>query len=1765
MKAEVSDRREDNSWMEPKQHKGLRASKCRNLFPKNGMAKDGHILCKICGDKASGFHYGVFSCEGCKGFFRRTIRHQLTYKPCDTPGRCLIMRISRTRCQYCRLQKCISTGMSHEAVRLGRCPKKARPESSSFFMLPKTQHGGVDLDKQLKTEQMVLYIHEAYKTALRGFGDLSNSSSVLETNPGSATSDYSSSEDVQRIIYTQYVPSVVRFITNMANQIPQFLDVSTDDQRALIKGCILEIAFVHDSTHVNLTEDRWEDSKLRFTLRKESLSELGAIGKVFEVFWSILHKVGNMALTDVEVSILCALLILCPDREGLSSVRYLENLQTELAMALKCQLILNHSNDKPARAFHRLIDVITDLRGTSALFLDAILGAQVDKDTAKVVEGEITRVLQERKADACMIKKESEREAARMFSEEEEGVLEDGKNVDESGLKWREKGAEEMSEDQQDSRNSLWSEKSDVMLDDREEKSVSKKMQVSNKVRQNITTANAFDRNFEHLRHDTLGEDISMDESSREMLWEGSDSRLSGDSRHSETHFEEACAKLRRFGIKECASWNQPVKNDIKNLARETNKRLTIEDPGAQDSTFNTDSNYGSLSGTRFNSPDKLTRKRSATFSVSCKSAPKLWRVSRPAISQRVRPASAPAAKGKPLIEGLPLSKSKSMSSVATSKKTNASTLKLKDWAWAQSSASRSKSFSQGDKPGSRPALKAKAGWKKAILHEQMYDTQDSHDSLLVRCPRISALIMEPDTSVGQPLTHSSHLDTRSPVYPRAKSSCSDSGAKGIYRNKNSPPVSSFSGGVPDEGLYKGRNLKPRSSLVMQLFNMGPREMTQTCGVPEIANRQDNLPQCSYEMKNENYTAMRLDQNFTNNANIFHNQPDGFRNDPKTWIKSTVISGPSENNQVLNSRPRSNTWSALPGDARFRSQHQMSWSKNPEKLSTCYPMFQEPSIHQNSAETFQPPSRHASFSQPFNVKANISNRYSNKTFVRPQEERSVVNHSYSTVNSSGMKSRACEDPNVKSQCMLPPQTTKDLRTGFQSHQDESILWENVGQEQSFAARRNTLPSRPNRWRANAVRFSPLCQDSSNASDKPGTPNSMTTHVHAQSSSQNNAYTNDNAYLASDPGKARITAAPYCQAQAKSSYLSPQAVQGYLVRTDNDSLFYHSGVSHMSSPGDGGLSTCSSLLPPHQRSASFSHGSRGSTPTHCHYNERRSTYTFSRKALKSASHVSHGSANPMVDSRGHAGQFPSSPLQGSLSSSSSSSLSSIWSLSSSASSSAGHASRYPQGHTSYPSSPDSGVSELPLDMSCQGRPCNSNALSSATPGVPASVSVMSRERDMVVTDPITVDSHINTPGTNRHHAAVYTSQCLTQPEQNHVDIAFSPHHSNITQVPGVSSAHPTHSSISPNALAPKPSYASKSLPSTVSAQGKQYHTAEEGNQEQVHHHLTPSATSAFDQAIKATSTANTVNISVGLISTSTSDGNFAGSSFSNHYNYNSEPRSSSPNTRQALCAHKLGNTKHNAFTTASTSTKFYISPDQEVQHLSMLSGYETFKSATLSPKDHLQNHHIPPARPSDRTSGHSNNFVANDKTGSSELDNANAQNGGFSKDKWQTHQISNTTKNKECRAPNDWENTQDNDAMTLREKLRLRLNPKSGELTNSEELSDTNLGRSKVETTAPSNARLSSNQTGKVNHSSVSPRLVVESVEETWNPPVSRPRSQTYSGWPRQDRLSRSNIERLLLQAPSKSYFLQQPSPQAPQSQHQHQQAHKLQDSPHEAL
>lgn len=72
-------------------------------------------ICAICGDRSSGFHYGVQSCEGCKSFFKRTVQKQLHYT-CVENMSCQIDKNNRIRCQFCRFQKCLSLGMLKEGI-----------------------------------------------------------------------------------------------------------------------------------------------------------------------------------------------------------------------------------------------------------------------------------------------------------------------------------------------------------------------------------------------------------------------------------------------------------------------------------------------------------------------------------------------------------------------------------------------------------------------------------------------------------------------------------------------------------------------------------------------------------------------------------------------------------------------------------------------------------------------------------------------------------------------------------------------------------------------------------------------------------------------------------------------------------------------------------------------------------------------------------------------------------------------------------------------------------------------------------------------------------------------------------------------------------------------------------------------------------------------------------------------------------------------------------------------------------------------------------------------------------------------------------------------------------------------------------------------------------------------------------------------------------------------------------------------------------------
>ncbi|VDP71019.1 unnamed protein product [Echinostoma caproni] len=72
--------------------------------------------CPVCGDRLSGYHYGLPTCESCKGFFKRTVQNKKEYH-CTEQGQCVIDRVHRKRCAFCRFQKCLSVGMKVEGKR----------------------------------------------------------------------------------------------------------------------------------------------------------------------------------------------------------------------------------------------------------------------------------------------------------------------------------------------------------------------------------------------------------------------------------------------------------------------------------------------------------------------------------------------------------------------------------------------------------------------------------------------------------------------------------------------------------------------------------------------------------------------------------------------------------------------------------------------------------------------------------------------------------------------------------------------------------------------------------------------------------------------------------------------------------------------------------------------------------------------------------------------------------------------------------------------------------------------------------------------------------------------------------------------------------------------------------------------------------------------------------------------------------------------------------------------------------------------------------------------------------------------------------------------------------------------------------------------------------------------------------------------------------------------------------------------------------------
>ncbi|CAF0876331.1 unnamed protein product [Adineta ricciae] len=109
--------------------------------------------CRVCDDVSSGYHFGVFTCEACKGFFRRYSKKATILEPC--PIRCSINKNNRNNCAACRFDKCKYVGMALDKIRFGKPPKLSR---SSFLT------SAVKLEPNNNDFQLMLKLLECYQS-----------------------------------------------------------------------------------------------------------------------------------------------------------------------------------------------------------------------------------------------------------------------------------------------------------------------------------------------------------------------------------------------------------------------------------------------------------------------------------------------------------------------------------------------------------------------------------------------------------------------------------------------------------------------------------------------------------------------------------------------------------------------------------------------------------------------------------------------------------------------------------------------------------------------------------------------------------------------------------------------------------------------------------------------------------------------------------------------------------------------------------------------------------------------------------------------------------------------------------------------------------------------------------------------------------------------------------------------------------------------------------------------------------------------------------------------------------------------------------------------------------------------------------------------------------------------------------------------------------------------------------------------------------------
>ncbi|NP_001296080.1 ecdysone receptor [Plutella xylostella] len=371
--------------------------------PKKGPApRQQEELCLVCGDRASGYHYNALTCEGCKGFFRRSVTKNAVYI-CKFGHACEMDMYMRRKCQECRLKKCLAVCMRPECVvpetqcAIKRKEKMAQREKDKLPVSTTTvddhmspimqceppppeaarildclQHEVVPRflsDKLLEQNRAKnippLTPNQKFLIARLvwyqdGYEQPSEEDLKRVTQTWQASDDDEEESDMPFRQITEMTILTVQLIVEFAKGLPGFAKISQPDQITLLKACSSEVMMLRVVRRYDVTTDSIlfanNQAYTRDNYRKAGMAY------VIEDLLHFCRCMYSLNMDNIHYALLTAIVIFS-DRPGLEQPQLVEEIQKYYLNTLRVY-ILNQQSGSPKCPviFGRILSILSELR-----------------------------------------------------------------------------------------------------------------------------------------------------------------------------------------------------------------------------------------------------------------------------------------------------------------------------------------------------------------------------------------------------------------------------------------------------------------------------------------------------------------------------------------------------------------------------------------------------------------------------------------------------------------------------------------------------------------------------------------------------------------------------------------------------------------------------------------------------------------------------------------------------------------------------------------------------------------------------------------------------------------------------------------------------------------------------------------------------------------------------------------------------------------------------------------------------------------------------------------------------------------------------------------------------------------------------------------------------------------------------------------------------------------------------------------------------------